>query len=165
MNKIINKLLLAGDKFIPEMHLRQPGFTYSACGPFTKNKERIENFMKTGNTDFIYKNELDRACFQHDMAYGKTKDLEKRTQSDKVLRDKAFKIAKNPKYDDYQRGLTSMIYKFFDRKSSGSGITNESNYQFPDGIHKPIIRKFKKRKFIHHLETIFGAFIQLICNH
>ena len=112
MNKIINKFLLAGDKFIPEMHLRQPGFTYSACGPFTKNKERIENFMKTGNTDFIYKNELDRACFQHDMAYGKTKDLEKRTQSDKVLRDKAFKIAKNPKYDDYQRGLTSMIYKF-----------------------------------------------------
>ena len=112
MNKIINKFLLAGDKFIPEMHLRQPGFTYSACGPFTKNKERIENFMKTGNTDFIYKNELDRACFQHDMAYGKSKDLEKRTQSDKVLRDKAFKIAKNPKYDDYQRGLTSMIYKF-----------------------------------------------------
>ena len=112
MNKIINKFLLAGDKFMPEMHLKQPGFTYSACGPFTKNKERIEKFMQTGNTDFIYKNELDRACFQHDMAYGKTKDLEKRTQSDKVLRDKAFKIAKNPKYDDYQRGLTSMIYKF-----------------------------------------------------
>ena len=112
MNKIINKFLLAGDKFMPEMHLKQPGFTYSACGPFTKNKERIEKFMQTGNTDFIYKNELDRACFQHDMAYGKSKDLEKRTQSDKVLRDKAFKIAKNPKYDDYQRGLTSMIYKF-----------------------------------------------------
>ena len=112
MNKIINKFLLAGDKFMPEMHLKQPGFTYSACGPFTKKKERIEKFMQTGNTDFIYKNELDRACFQHDMAYGKSKDLEKRTQSDKVLRDKAFKIAKNPKYDDYQRGLTSMIYKF-----------------------------------------------------
>ena len=113
MNKIINKFLLAGDKFIPEMHLRQPGFTYSACGPFTKNKERIENFMKTGNTDFIYKNELDRACFQHDVAYGKSKDLEKRTQSDKVLRDKAFKIARNPKCDGYQRGLASMVYKFF----------------------------------------------------
>ena len=65
MNKIINKFLLAGDKFIPEMHLRQLGFTYSACGPFTKNKERIENFMKTGNTDFIYKNELDRADDDH----------------------------------------------------------------------------------------------------
>ena len=74
MNGIINKFLLAGDKCIPEMHLRQPGFTYSACGPFTKNKERIEKFMQTGNTDFIYKNELDKACFQHDMAYGKTKD-------------------------------------------------------------------------------------------
>ena len=80
-----------------EMHLKQPGFTYSACGPFTKNKERIETFMKTGNTDFIYKNELDKACFQHDMAYGKSKDLIKRTQLDKVLRDKAFKIASDLK--------------------------------------------------------------------
>ena len=80
---------------MPEMHLKQPGFTYSACGPFTKNKERIEKFMQTGNTDFIYKNELDKACFQHDMAYGKVKDLAKRTESDKVLRDKAFKLQVN----------------------------------------------------------------------
>ena len=94
MNEIINKFLLVGDKFMQEMHLTQHGFTYSACGPFTKNKERIGKFMKTGNTDYIYKNELHKACFQHDMAYNKTKDLEKRTQSDKVLRDKAFKIAK-----------------------------------------------------------------------
>ena len=115
MNEVINKFLLVGDKFMPEMHLRQPGFTYSACGPFTKNKERIEKFMQTGNTDFIYKNELDKACFQHDMAYGKSKDFIKRTQSDKVLRDKAFKIASNPKYDGYQRGLASMAYKFFDK--------------------------------------------------
>ena len=101
----MNKFLLAGDKFIPEMNLKQPGFTYSACGPFTKkNKERIEKFMQIGNTDFIYKNELDKACFQHDMVYGKTKDLAKRTQSDKVLRDKAIRIASNPKCDDYQRG-------------------------------------------------------------
>ena len=91
MNEIVNKFLLAGDNFLPEMHLKQLGFTYSACGPFTKNKERIEKFMQTGNTDFIYKNELDKACFQHDMAYGKSKDLVKRTQPDKVLRDKAFK--------------------------------------------------------------------------
>ena len=77
MNEIINKFLLVGDKVIPEMHLRQPGFTYSACGPFTQNKERIEKFLQTGNTGFIYKNELDKACFQHDMAYGKTKDLAK----------------------------------------------------------------------------------------
>ena len=84
--------------------------------------------MKTGNTDFIYRNELDKACFKHDMAYGKAKDLVKRTQSDKVLRDKAFKIASDSKYDGYQRGLASMVYEFFDKKSKGSGITNESNF-------------------------------------
>ena len=105
MNEIINKFLLVGDKFMPEMHLKQPGFTYSACDSFTKNKERIEKFMKTRNTDFIYKNELDKACFQHDMAYGKAKDLVRRTQSAKVLKDKAFKIASDQKYD------TSMVYK------------------------------------------------------
>ena len=80
MNEIINKFLLVGDKFMPQMHLREPGFTYSACGPFTKNKERIDKFMATANTDFIYKNKLDKACFQHDMAYGKSKDLVRRTQ-------------------------------------------------------------------------------------
>ena len=105
MNEIINTFLLVGDKFMPEMHLRQPGFIYSACGPFSKNKERIEKFMQTGNIDFIYKNELDKACFQHDMTYGKSKDLVKRTQSDKVIRDKAFKITSDSKYDGYQRGL------------------------------------------------------------
>ena len=83
MNEIVNKLLLAGDKFMSEMHLKKPGFTYRACDPFTRNKERIENFMETENTDFIYKNKLDKACFEHDMAYGKSKDLTKRTQSDK----------------------------------------------------------------------------------
>ena len=72
MNEVINKFLLAGDNFMPEMHLRQPGFTYSACDPFTKNKESVQKFMQTGNTDFIYKNGLDKACFQHDMAYGKS---------------------------------------------------------------------------------------------
>ena len=101
MNEIINKFLMVGDTFMPEMYLRQPRFTYSACGSFTKNKERIEKFMKSGNTDFIYENELDKACFQHDMAYRKSKDLVKRTQSDKVLRDKALKIASDPKYDGY----------------------------------------------------------------
>ena len=101
MNEVVNTFLLVGDKFMPEMHLKQSGFTYSACRPFTKNKERIEKFMQTGNTNFIHKNELDKA-FQHDMAYGKSKDLVKRTQSDKVLKDKAFKIASNPKYDGYQ---------------------------------------------------------------
>ena len=129
---------------MPEMHLRQPGFTYNACGPFTKNfvERRIEKLMQSGNTDFIYKNELEKACFQHDMTYGKSKDLVKRTQSDKVLRDKAFKIASNPKYNGYQRGLASMVYKFFDKKSKGSGITNEFNYQLANELHKPVIKKF-----------------------
>ena len=120
--------------------------------------------MQTGNTDFIYKNQLDKACFQHDMAYGKSKDLAKRTQSDKVLRDKAFKIVSDPKYDGYQKRLASMVYNFFDKKSSGSGIANEPDYQLPDELCKPIIRKFRKEKFIHHLETIFGVLIWLICN-
>ena len=86
-NEIITTFLLAGDKFMPEMHLRQPGFNYSACGPFTKNKERIQKFMQTRNTDFIYKNELDKTCFQNDMAYAKAKDLVRRIQSDKILRN------------------------------------------------------------------------------
>ena len=130
MNQIVNKFLLLGDEFMSEMHLKQNGFTYSSCSPFTKNKERIERFMQTGNTNSIYKNELEKACFQHDMAYSKSKDLVKRTRPDKVLRDKIFKIASNPKYDGYQRELFSMVYKCFDKKSaslnksSGSGIAS-----------------------------------------
>ena len=107
---------------MPEMHLKQLEFAYSACGPFTKNKERIQKFKETGDTYYIYKNELDKACFQHDMAYGDFKDLKRRTFSDKVLRDKVFNIAKNPKYDGYQRGLASVVHKFFDKKSKGSGV-------------------------------------------
>ena len=109
MNKIVNKFLLAGDKFMPEMHLKQPRFTYSACGPFTKKKERIQKFKEAGDTNYIYKNELDQACFQHNMAYGDFKDLARKTASYKVLRDKAFNIAKNPKYDGYLRGIASMV--------------------------------------------------------
>ena len=69
INKIVNKFLLAGDKFMPEMHLKQLGVTYSACRPFTKNKERVQKFKETGDTSYIYKNELDKACFQHDMVW------------------------------------------------------------------------------------------------
>ena len=122
MNEIVDNFLLSGDKFMQEMHLKQPRFTYSACVPFTKNKERIQNFKETGDTSYIYKNELDKACFQHDMAYGDFKDLARRTASDKILRDEAFNIAKNPKYDGYERRLASMVYKFFDKKSKGSGV-------------------------------------------
>ena len=110
-----------------EMHLK-PGSTYSGCGLFTKNKGRIEEFLQTRNADFIYRNELDKAFFQDRMAYGKSKDLIKRTQLDKVLKDKAFKIASDPKYDGYKRGLASMFYKFFNKKSKGSGIVNDPDY-------------------------------------
>ena len=110
--------------------------------------------MQLGNTDFIYRNELDKACFQHDMAYGKSKDLIKRTQSDKVLRYKAFKIASDPKYDGYQTGLDSMVYKFFDKKFSRSGVAaslaNKSdtkpNYQLANELHRQITRKITRRK-------------------
>ena len=121
MNAITNKFLLAGDNFVPEMHLRHPGFTYSACRSFTKNKERIKKFKETGDSRYIYQNKLDKACFQHDMAYGRFKDLNRRTAADKALRDKAFNIATNPKYDGYQRGLASMVYKFFDKKKTSGG--------------------------------------------
>ena len=90
MNNIMNTFLLAGDKFMPEMHLRQPQFVYSACGTFTRHKERIKEFKRTGDTRYIYRNELDKACFQQDSAYAGHKDLINRTKSDKVLRDKAI---------------------------------------------------------------------------
>ena len=109
MNEVVNKILLAGDKFMPEMHLKQLRHIYSACGSFSKNKERIEKFMQSGNTDYIYKSELAKACFQHDMAYVKSKDLAKRAQLDELLRDKAFKLASDPKYNGFQRGLASMV--------------------------------------------------------
>ena len=127
-----------------ELHLRQPVFAYGACAPFTKNRARIEKFMQTGNTDFSYKNELDKSCFQDDMAYGRSKDLAKRTQSDKILKNKAFKIGRNPKYDGYKKRLASMVYRVFDKMSSESGVAaslanksaTEPNYQLPNEPHK-----------------------------
>ena len=113
MNEIVNTFLLAVDKFMPEMHLKQPGFTYNACGPFIKSNERIQKLKETWNTNHIYKNKLDKACFQNDMVHGDFKDLANRTVSENVLRDKAFNIAKNPQYDVNQRGCASMVYKFF----------------------------------------------------
>ena len=172
MNEIVNKFLLAGDKFMPEMHLKQLGFTYSSYGPFTKNKERIQKFKVTGYTNYIYKNELDKACCQHDMAYGDFKDFAKRTASDKVLKDKAFNIAKNPKYDGYQRGIASMVYKSIDKISEGSGVNMHANNERPldlaEELHKPIIRKFKKRTvYSRFKDNTWGAdlaYMQLISN-
>ena len=164
MNNVINKFLLAGGKFMPEMHLRQPRFVYSASGPFTRHKERINEFKHTGDTRYTYRNELDKACFQHDSAYADHKDLINRTKSDKVLRDKAYDIASNPEYDGYQRGLASMVYKFFDKKSMGSGFkklknTAKSNSSIlADELHKTIIRKFNKRKvYSQFKDNIWGV--------
>ena len=172
MNEIVNKSLLTGDKFMPELRLKQPGFTYGACGPLTKNKERIQKLKETGDISYSYKNKLDKVYFQHDMAYGDFKDLDGRTASDRILRDKAFNIAKNPKYNWYQRRLASMVYKFFDKKLTGSGIVNNSNnnnnnnnnngikqnLQLAEELHKPIIWKFEKRKvYSGFKDNIWGA--------
>ena len=146
MNNIINKFLLAGDKLMPEMHLRQPQFIYSACGPFTRYRERIKKFKQTGDTRYIYRNDLDKAYFQYDSAYADNKDLINRTKADKVLKDKANNIDSSLEYDGYQTGLASMVYKFFDKKSMGSGFVKDSSLILADELHKPAINKFNKRK-------------------
>ena len=137
----------------------------------------MQKFKGTGDSRYINRNGLDKACFQHDMAYGNFQDLPKRTTSDKVLRDKAFNIAKNVKYDGYQRGLTSIVYKTFDKKSSGRGATtfanksatknkNMPNEKLVEESHKPIIKKFKKRKihssFTDNIWSVDLADMQLI---
>ena len=114
------------------------------CGPFSKNKGRIKKFIKTRNTNFILKNELGKACFRHDIAYDKSKDLTKRIPSDKFLKVKAFKTASDPKYEGYEKRLASMFSKFFDKKSSGSGAADslanksptEANYQPENELHR-----------------------------
>ena len=167
INNIINKFLLAGDKFMPEMHLIQPQFVYSTCGPVTRHKERIKKFKQTGDTRYIYRNDLDKACFQHNSAYADNKDLINRTKADKVLKDKAYNIASNPEYDGYQRGLASMVYKFFDKKSMGSGtakpsslehIARDSSLILADELHKTFIKKFNKRKvYSQFRDNIWGV--------
>ena len=168
MNGIINKFLLVGDTFMPEMHLKQPGFTYSACGPFIKHAERIKKFKETGDTSYIFKNELNKACFKHDSAYADYKDLLNRARADRVLRDRAYEIASDNKYDGYQRGLSSMVYKFFDKKSSGSGVRkvnrkktgviSESSVKLADELHKPVIKKFSKTKvYSSFKDNIWGV--------
>ena len=154
MNNIINKFLLTADKFMPQTHLKDLKVgTFIACGPFTRHKDRIDKFIQTGDTNYIYKNELDKACFAHDAAYSDFKDIKSRTAADKILRDKAYEIAKDPKYYGSQRGLASMVYKFFDKKTAGSGVKSiPQNEQLAEELHKPIIRKFKKRKSIFNIQ-------------
>ena len=180
MNNIINKFLLAGDKFMPEMHLRQPQFVYSPCGPFTRHKERIKEFKRTGDTCLLYRNELDKACFKHDAAYAKYKDVNIRLISDQKLKNGAYDIASNPKYDGYQRGLASMVYKFFNSKvapfdkktMSGKGTathtakpsslerTKEVNKILAEELYKPVIKKFNKRKVYQQFRgNIWGVYL------
>ena len=122
MNRIVNKFLLTGGKIMPELHLKQPGLTYCVCGPFIKHHERIQKFRETGNLKHFYRNELGKACFARDAAYSDSKDLAKRTILDKILKDRAYEIARNRRYDGYQRALASTVYKFSDKKK-GSGIS------------------------------------------
>ena len=161
MNNIINKFLLAGDKFMPEMHLRQPQFVYSACGPFTRHKERIKEFKRTGDTRLLYRNELDKACFKHDAAYAKYKDVENRLISDQKLRNSAYDIASNPKYDGYQRGLASMVYKTVSGKGNAKHSSlerMENNKILAEELHKPVIKKFNKRKvYSQFRDNIWGV--------
>ena len=178
MNYIINKFLLAGDKFMTELHLRQPQFVYSACGPFTRHKERIKEFKRTGDTRLLYRNKLDKACFKHDAAYAKYKDVENILISDQKLRNSACDTASNPKYDGYQRGLASMVYKFFDSKAapldkktisgkdnakhtakpSSLERTKEINKILAEELHKPVIKKFNERKvYSQFKDNIWGV--------
>ena len=144
MDEIINKFLLVGDKFMPEMHLRQPRFVYSACGPFTRHKEIIKELKRTGNINLFYRNTLDKASFKHDVAYAKYKDVENRLIADDKLKNSAYDIASNPEYDGYQRGLASIVYKFFNSKVaprnktiSGKGM-KKVNTILTEELHKPV---------------------------
>ena len=142
----MNKFLLAGDEFMPEMPLRQPKFSDSTCGLFGKNKERIKKLRKTGDSTYSFQKELDKSCFQHDMSYGNFTDLPRKAAADKFLCDKAFNIAKNYRYDVYQRGLASMVNKILDKKTLGIAVKNEiiKNKELFGKLRKPIIEKFEK---------------------
>ena len=130
---------------MPELHSKQPGFTYSTCGSFTKHRERIQKFRKAGNLKHLYRNELNKACFAHDPAYSDSRELAKSTVSDKILKDRAYEIATNRNCDEYQRVLASMTYKFFDKKA---GLGVNVNEQLAKELHKLVIKKFKKKKSI-----------------
>ena len=128
---------------MPEMHLKQTGFTYSACGPFTKYCKRIQKFKEAGNLKYLYRNELGKTCFAHDAAYSDSKDLAKEAIWDKILTDRAYEIARNHIYHGYQRALASMIYKIFDEKTGSEVSVNE---ELAEELHKPVIKKIKRRK-------------------
>ena len=164
MNEIVNKFVLVGDKFMPEIHLKQQGFTYSACGPFTKNRERFQKFKETVDTSYIYKKKLDKACFQHDVAYGDFKELKRRTASDKILRDKTFNIAKNSKYDVdiHQEGLLLWFIIFLIKSRNEAVLLIMRLNKIFNSLKNytnPLLENLKKEKFIQDLDIIFGVLI------
>ena len=155
--KFTNKFLLTGEIFMPELHLEQPKFTYSGCGPFTKHCERIQKFRETGNLKKLYRNELGKACFTLNAEYSDSKDLGKRTISDKFLKERAIynEIARNCKDDWYPRALATMVYKVFDKRT-GSGVN--VNEQLAEELHQPVIKKFKRRKiYTRFKDNIWAA--------
>ena len=143
---------MTGDKFVPDFHLKQPEFTYSACEPFTKHRERIQKFREVGNLKHLYWNELDKACFSHNAAYSDSKDLAKQTILDKILKDRVYENARICKYDGCQRALAIMVCKFFDKKT-GLGVS--VNEKLAEELYKPVIKRFKRWKVLRYLKTIF----------
>ena len=141
INKIINKFIFTGDKYMPELHLKRPGSTYSAFQQFTKHRERIQKLRENKNN--LFRKEFDKACFAHNAAYSDTKDLDRRTVSDMILKKEDYEIARNWKHYGCQRALTSMVYKFFDKKT---GLRVSINKQPAEEFHKPVIKEFKGRK-------------------
>ena len=149
MNKTVSKFMLTRDKFMPKLHLKQPEFTYSVCGPFTKHCEGIQKCRQTAHLKKRYNNKLDKACFVQDTAYCDNKDFTKRTISKKNMKEGAYEIMLDPKYDGYQRGLASIIYYIFDQKTRlGATATSKAraNEKLAQELHQLMIKKFKKRK-------------------
>ena len=164
MNEIVNRILLSRDKFMPEMHL--------SVKKRKKFKEKAKKKYKNSRKQEIH---YIFVCFQHHMAYGDFKDLSRRAVSDKLLHDKGFNIAENLKYDGFQSGLAPMVYKFFDKKSSGANISGGAvkikimaKQQLAKELNKPIIRKFEKKKvnssFIDNILAFDTTDMQLISN-
>ena len=143
---------------MPEMHLWDPKVKkYAACGPFTRHQKRIDMFTKDGKLSHILKNRLDAACFQHDSAYAKYMDRLNRKESDIVLKNKALKTATDPRVNEYQTGLASMVYKFFNERTKGSGINILVNSELTEEVHKPIIKNFTRRKVYSSFKDIWGV--------
>ena len=139
MNKIVNKFLLAGDKFMPELHWKHLGFIYSTRGPYIKHRKRIQKFKETDYLNYIFKNKLDRASFAHDTGLSDSKDLAKRTIPNKISKDRTHEIAQNPQYDGYQKD------SLFHKKAGSRARTNVKEVLARE-LHKTMIKKFKRRK-------------------